>query len=204
MFRNMNKRLTDVLVLNKSWCPIHLVCWKKAMSLIYQDAAKSLDADFIAYEFSQWLDFSNQPQNHDYPTIATVKHKICIPEIIVLTRYNRLPIRDVKYSRETLFASYHYKCIFCGETFEKKDLTVDHIIPRSKGGKTTFQNVAPACKKCNFLKADQTLAEFGVKLKYKLKTPRWIGPLAHVRHGNIRKSWRKFMDRPLTEGENNE
>ena len=193
----MNKRLTDVLVLNKSWVPTSIVTWKKAMTLIYQDAARSLDRDFVSYEFKQWLEFSNTPTNNDYPTVSTVKNRIAIPEIIVLTRYNKLPIRDVKYSRETLFASYGFKCAYCGNVFDKKELTVDHVLPRSKGGKTSFENTVPACKACNFEKADKTLAESGLKLRYKLKKPKWIGPLSHVRHGNIRKSWKKFIDRPL-------
>ena len=191
------KKITDVLVLNKAWLPLHIIDVKKAMSLIYQDAARSLDTDFISYEFQQWLEFSNLPQNNFYPTISTVKYKICVPEIIVLTKYDRLPIRDVKYSRETLFGCYKYVCAYCGKTFEKKDLTVDHIVPRCRGGKTTFDNTVPACKKCNFFKADKTLQECGMRLHYRPRKPKWIGPLSHVRHGNIRSSWRKFMDRPL-------
>lgn len=195
----MNKRLTDVLVLNKSWSPIHIISWQKAMSLIYQDSASSLDHDFVSYEFSNWIEFSNKPNTHEYPTVSTVNFKIAIPEIIVLRKYNRLPLREVKYSRETLFACYKYTCAYCGKVFEKKDLTVDHVIPRSKGGGTSFKNTVPSCKKCNFLKADRTPLEAGMKLHYKLRTPKWIGPLSHVRHGMVRKSWQKFMGRPLTE-----
>lgn len=195
----MNKKFTDVLVLNKAWAPLHIIFWKKAMSLIYQDAARSLDIDFLSYEFKSWLEFSNQPQNHFYPTVSTIKHKICIPEIIVLTKYDRLPIRDVKYSRETLFSCYGFICAYCGKEFDKHELTVDHVTPRSKGGKTTFDNTVPACRSCNFLKADQTLSECGMKLRYKPRKPKWIGPLHHVRHGNFRPSWKKFMDRTLVE-----
>jgi len=191
----MNKKLSDVLVLNKSWVAIHIVDWKKAMSLIYQDAARSLDMDFIAYDFSMWLEFSTSKPSNDYPKVHTSTKEIAIPEIVVLTKYDRLPSRDVKYSRQTLFERDSYRCAYCGKHFPRPELTVDHIIPRSKGGKTNWDNTVSACRQCNFLKANRTPQEAKMPLLLKPKKPKWISPLHKVGGHRLLKSWQRFSDR---------
>lgn len=161
--------------------------------MIFQDSALSLDQDFISYGFGDWIAFSARPENSGtYPFVSTVRYKIAVPEIIVLRNYDRLPIREVKYSRQTVFDAFARTCAYCGEIFDVKNLTIDHVIPRSKGGKTTFVNVVASCRSCNFHKADRTPEEAGMKLLLKPRKPRWISPLNKV--GKFRRpSWERFM-----------
>lgn len=189
------KKFTDVLILNRSWCPVQICDWKKAISLIYQDAAKPLDMDFVSYTFKDWTDFSASTTAKDYPKVHSSSLQIAIPEVITLTKYDRLPIRDVKYSRQTLFERDGYRCAYCGGIFQKHELTVDHIIPRSKGGMTTFLNTISSCKSCNFTKADRTPEQAGMHLLFRPKKPKWISPLHKVgKHAQL-KSWQRFMER---------
>jgi 5-methylcytosine-specific restriction endonuclease McrA len=189
------KKLHDVLVLNKAWIPIHIISWKKAMCLIYQDHAHSLDNDFIAYNFEDWTKFSIK-NGEDYAKVHSASLAIAIPEIITLVRYDKLPTREVKYSRENVFHRDHYKCQYCGNIFPIRDLTVDHIVPRSKGGKTIWNNIASSCKPCNNIKANRTPEEAHMRLIRKPIKPKWLNPIDNVK-GKIYicKSWLKFMDR---------
>jgi 5-methylcytosine-specific restriction endonuclease McrA len=121
---------------------------------------------------------------------------IAIPEIMVLIKYNRLPTRDVKFSRENVFHRDKHTCLYCGQVFPIMSLTIDHIHPKSKGGKTTWDNVASACKPCNNYKDNKTLAEAGMKLTKKPVKPTWLNPITGSRgKAQICVSWKKFMDR---------
>jgi len=193
----MIKKKHDILVLNRVWIPIHIVDWKKAMSLMVQEAVRPLDRDLIVYDFSDWLNFSNLCD--DYPKIATVRYHIAVPEVILLKTYDRLPVRDVKYSRMTLFERDKFTCCFCNQKFPKNLLTVDHIVPKCKGGLTNWNNTITACKSCNSIKADKSVEESGLKMHFKPKKPKWISPLAKAGHEHPCKSWLKFLDRTLVD-----
>ena len=187
------KKKHDILVLNRNFVPIHIISWQKAMSLIIQDSARSLDRDVIAYDFSDWLLFSEK--DNDYAKVATVRYNIAVPEIVVLKKYDRLPTRDVKYSRQTLFERDGHICGYCGMEFDKKHLTIDHITPRAQGGKTTWANTISACFQCNNKKADKTPEQAGMPLKYKPRKPGWFSPLTHIKPDHPCKSWFKFMSK---------
>lgn len=188
------KKKTDVLVLNKKGDPIHIIDWQKAMSLMFQESVKSYDRDFIQYCYKDWLVFSEMCSD-DYPTVGTVSGKIIIPEIVILQKYDRLPTRDVKYSRQTLFERDHFTCAYCGGVYDKKKLTIDHILPRAQGGKTTWMNTITACFTCNNVKADKTPEQSNMHLRYKPRKPAWFSPLSHIKPDHPCKSWRTFMNK---------
>lgn len=189
------KKLPDVLVLNKSYAAIHIIDWRKAISLVYQDAARAMDHEYVVYEFNDWLKFSDKFCGK-LPTVETTSRKIVVPEIIVLKKYDKLPIRDVKYSRQSLFQRDNNKCGYCGGVFPRKELTIDHIIPKSKGGKTTWDNTVAACFKCNSRKADKTVEEAGMNLQFKAKKPKWYIPfdaLNTYKSVHVPAAWSQFL-----------
>jgi 5-methylcytosine-specific restriction endonuclease McrA len=189
----VSKKATNVLVLNKSWIPTSIIDWKKGLSLIYQGSAKSLDLDFGAYSFAQWIEFSKENPHADLPFVRTVSHKVYIPEIIVLLDYNKLSHREVKYSRQSVFARDGFLCCYCHKGFGPNDLTIDHIIPRAQGGATTWDNVVTSCKPCNTEKRDRTPKEAGMKMHYHPRRPKWVSPISGAHKTNSRKSWKKFL-----------
>lgn len=198
----------DTLVLNKHWIPIHVITWKKSMSLIYQESAHALDRDYINYTFKDWLEFSLK-NAENYMKVHTPSLAIAVPEIIVLTKYDKLPARDVKYSRENVLHRDKYRCQYCGikvgdqiktdivfQTLHVKDLTIDHVIPRSKGGNSTWPNVVTCCRACNSIKADRTPVQAGMRLIRNPVKPQWLNPVTNARgRTQICVSWRKFMDK---------
>lgn len=190
----MNHKKPDVLVLNKGGSAIHIIDWQKAMSLMFQGAVRILDRDYVNYEYPDWLVFS-ELYSDSYPTIGTVTGKIVIPEIIALKVYDRLPTRDVKYSRQTLFERDHFVCAYCGEKFDKKKLTIEHIVPRDQGGKTTWMNTITACFACNNKKANRTPEQARMPLKYSPRKPEWFSPFNNLKPDHPCKSWNHFMQK---------
>lgn len=193
----------DVLVLNKSWAPVHIISWDKAMTLMVKEHAHPLDREFIAYTFDDWKEFTCRKESDDYQKIGTAHCKIVIPEIITLTFFNKLPQRDVKFSRQSVFTRDKDICQYCEKQFKRKDLTIDHIVPRSQGGKTTWDNVVAACIPCNGKKDNTTLEEMrkrypSNKRKWSLKTkphkPKWYSPVSQMEQRvHVCRSWEHFM-----------
>lgn len=186
----MKNKGQDVLVLNKVYVAINIVKWRKALSLIVQDAARPMDNDCIPHDLNSWFEYSQKTNSH--AVINTVSRKIAIPEIIILKEYDRLPQREIKYSRHTLFQRDNFKCGYCGDKFAIEELTVDHILPRCQGGKTTWLNTTTACFDCNSEKADRTPEQAGMKLLRKPKKPMWVSPFNSVTRETILDSWEKF------------
>lgn len=183
----------DVLVLTTSWVPVHIVVWDKAINLLLQDKAHALDKTYFAYSFDDWKNYSCSTIE-DYCWIHGVSITLALPEIIVLTKFDHLPQNDVKYSRQNVFARDNHQCAYCGKHFAIKNLTVDHIIPRSKGGLTTWDNVVTCCISCNQTKANKTLAEAHMALKVRPHKPKWFHPLdGRYQKKKYCKTWEHFM-----------
>jgi 5-methylcytosine-specific restriction endonuclease McrA len=197
----MNHKKPDVLVLNKSGIAVHLISWQKAMSLMFQESVRILDREFINYEYPDWVVFSEMYADA-YPTIGTVTGKIAIPEIIILKKYDSLPTRDIKFSRMSLVDRDKHTCAYCGGVFDKKKLTIDHIIPRAQGGKTTWMNTITACFTCNNVKANRTPEQANMHLRFKPRKPEWFSPFNNLKPDHPCKSWNHFMDKvTITEGD---
>ena len=190
------KKRHDVLCLNRQFCPLHILEWDKAISLIYQEKAKALDKDYISYSYKDWLTFSQTMDSHEFYKINSINYSVALPEIIHSVSFSRLPSRQVKYSRQSVFARDGFICGYCGNKFKSKELTVDHITPRALGGKTEWNNVISCCFTCNQMKADKTPKQAGMPLIFKPHKPGWLGPLQSI---NIDthpcKSWKHFMKR---------
>lgn len=188
-------KLHDTLVLNKSWTPIHVIDYRKTMNLLYQGQANALDREYLAYTWDDWIEFTMRNAD-DYAKIHTSRMAIAVPEIMVLIKYNRLPTREIKFSRENIFQRDKYTCLYCGQIFPMKNLTLDHIIPKSRGGKTTWDNIASACKPCNNHKDNKMLQESGMRLLKHPTKPTWLNPITGARgKAQICPSWEKFMNR---------
>lgn len=162
---------SNVLVLNKSYFPIHITTVKRAFSLLLSGKAKAVDKDFNAYDFKSWMEASAYKDKYD--VLRLVNHTIRIPRVIVLQTYNKIPPRKVKFNRYNIFLRDKNTCQYCGRTFPRSELNIDHVIPKSKGGKTEWENVVCCCLSCNRKKGGKTPEEAGMKLLRKPETPRW-------------------------------
>ncbi len=142
----MEKR---VLVLNLDHYPIAVVPVQKAMVLLLMEKAQLL----ASYELLE---------------IRTVSRSYAYPSVIRLTHYKHIPYKGVLLNRANLFRRDRGQCQYCGST---KQLTIDHVIPRSKGGKTSWTNLVTACNRCNVFKGDKTLEQVGMQLRTELFVP---------------------------------
>jgi 5-methylcytosine-specific restriction endonuclease McrA len=160
---------TSVLVLNRLYQPVHVTSVRRAFSLLYQGIAKAIDDQYKLYEFSDWAELS--AAEHD--SVATVNKRIRVPRVLVLSAYEHLPKGRVRFSRLNIYARDGDTCQYCGRKLARSELNLDHIIPRSKGGKTSWENVVCSCVPCNLQKGGRTPEQANMRLLKKPLRPRW-------------------------------
>ncbi len=160
---------TSVLVLNRYYQPVHVTSVKRAFSLLYQGVAKAIDNQYRLYEFADWAALT--APGHD--TIATVDRRIRVPRVVVLSAYEYLPKGRVRFSRLNIYARDADTCQYCGRQLPRSELNLDHVSPRSQGGKTSWENVVCSCVECNLRKGGRTPDQAGMRLLKKPVRPRW-------------------------------
>jgi 5-methylcytosine-specific restriction endonuclease McrA len=189
--------MNDVLVLNRNYYAIQIVDWKKAVSLMYQGLAEALDDQYVNYNFESWAELSAAMKDSPNGFVNSPRVKIAVPDIIRLNKFDRLPKREVKFSRRNIYQHYGHKCAYCGNKFHSADLNLDHVIPRSRGGKTDWTNIVTACIECNSRKKDRTPEEANMHLLAKPSRPAWKGAMTFIEfppHMPIRTAWQKVID----------
>jgi len=108
--------------------------------------------------------------------------------------FDRLPHKEVKFTRHNIFERDRNTCQYCAKHFDRRELNLDHIIPRDRGGATTWENIVCACIPCNTRKANRTPTEAGMHLIKKPKRPKWR-PFVNVTIGAVaHDSWKHFLD----------
>jgi len=124
--------------------------------------------------------------------VQSVQFQIRVPEIVLLLVYDRIPRKRVIFSRRNLFRRDRFTCQYCGRQPGKGELSIDHIVPRSLGGRSTWVNCVVACLKCNKRKADRTLGQAGLTLSATPREPSW-SPYLSLNLGRRRVSWERFI-----------
>jgi 5-methylcytosine-specific restriction endonuclease McrA len=187
------------LVLNKRWEPLHLAPVKEAICLVAKGSARIIDPKtFEAHDLRTWGDVSKARAKFADAVIRSPRMVLVPPEVIVLTRYEGQAERSVVFSRRNLFKRDRYTCMYCGAQPGPEALTVDHIVPKSRGGVSSWTNCVMACLECNKRKANRTPDEAGMKLRKVPKKPSWRA-LAQVPPRERRVSWDQFISRSYWE-----
>jgi len=204
------------LVLNRNWQPVHVATVARALVLVWNESARVVDpTDFQLYTWADWSKL--KPRDGD-DFIQAVRFRLRVPEVITLSGYDRLPLGAVTFSRRNIFKRDHYTCQYCGAqpgSGKKKgtgpicrngpkgashkldlspfceDLTIDHVLPRSQGGVSSWENCVLACVACNKRKADRTPEQARMKLRKQPIRPAWK-PL-YADHLVRIASWSKFV-----------
>ncbi len=177
------------LVLNRSWRPVHVTTVRRALCMVFREAARIVSPESLAtFTFEQWLD---QPVPADEVAIRSPRIRIAAPEVILLRHYDRVPCHEAPFTRRNLFLRDDFTCQYCGRRCSTDHLSVDHVLPRSRGGSTSWENCVLACVACNARKADRTLKEAGLHLLRPPVRPRWT-PYLNLRPSQRMDSWAKF------------
>ncbi|HUJ71252.1 MAG TPA: HNH endonuclease, partial [Verrucomicrobiae bacterium] len=164
----------NVLVLNRLWQAINVCTVERAFTLLYMGHAEVVveeSGNFQTFDFHEWREFSLG--HHGEDVVHTISFKIRIPRVILLLFFDRLPHKEVKFTRHNIFERDHNMCQYCGRHFDRRELNLDHVIPRDRGGTTTWENIVCACIPCNTRKANRTPTEAGMHLIKKPKRPKW-------------------------------
>ncbi len=195
-----------VLVLNKMWMAIRVTSARRAFSMLFRDLAEVIrvdDGSYTAHSFDTWtqlsaaredFEFSLGERAGDYEWVRTVRMSIAVPKVIRLLGYDRLPRQDVKLNRRNIFARDQNRCQYCGKRFATSELSLDHVVPRSQGGKSLWDNLVCCCVACNVRKGGRTPNQSGMKLIHEPVKPK-RNPIVSMRLGsNKYASWRAFLD----------
>ena len=191
----MEKSIIDdpTLVLNKHWQPLLFTTVKVSIVSVMRGRALVMDPDsFCLLTFDEWV-------NYDSPEsrwIQTTSIKIAAPEVIVLKDYGARPIRRINFNKPNMCRRDNWMCQYCGTQLPTSKLTVEHVVPVSRGGKTTWNNCVSACRSCNERKADRTPAEAGMRLMKHPRRPSWNVKLK-LPGGKSFQSWKPFLAKEL-------
>jgi 5-methylcytosine-specific restriction endonuclease McrA len=159
-----------VLVLNRSYLPVHVTSVKRAFALLYQGVAKAVDEQYRTFDFESWRDLAIEV---DHERLGIVNGFVRVPRVLVLTAYERVPKRHVRFSRFNIFARDGNTCQYCNRKLPRTELNLDHVIPRSRGGMSTWENIVCSCHHCNRRKGGRTPEEAGMLLVKRPRRPQW-------------------------------
>ena len=197
---------SNVLLLNAHYMALRVVSVRRAFMLLFKRDAELRpvaeivhveDGRYVSYNFEDWAALSSfhrefEPTQHDW--IRTVRFDIAVPRIIRVLTYARLPQRDVKLNRRNIFARDANTCQYCGKRFTTSELSLDHVIPRSRGGNSSWENLVCACIKCNVRKGGRTPSEAHIRLIKPAVKPR-RNPVVSIKLSDNRyASWKQFLD----------
>jgi 5-methylcytosine-specific restriction endonuclease McrA len=180
-----------VLVLNRNYQPVHVTSVKRALSLLYLGVAKAIDAQYRLYEFEDWAALSAAAP-HD--SINTINRRIRVPRVVVLSAYEYLPRGRVRFSRLNIYARDHDTCQYCARQLPRSELNLDHVVPRSQNGKTSWENVVCSCVPCNLKKGGRTPEQAGMRLLRTPVRPRWTPLFRGASRRVTYREWLPFLN----------
>lgn len=172
---------SKVLVLNKHYSPINVTTVKNAFTKLVVGVAEAIlveDGVPTNHDFHSWSEISELKQMYESPEdidwLHTPSTSFLVPRVIRVLTFDKFQMDYVKLTRRNIFERDHYTCQYCGKTFSKKhvELNIEHVIPKSKGGKNSWSNLVTACVKCNQRKGDKTPKQAGMELIQKPVKPK--------------------------------
>ena len=169
---------SSVLVLNRLYMAVHVVSARRAFSLLCKSMAEVVAVEedrYNSYDFESWVEVSrarDRWKDDGTEWVRGVSFEVMVPKVIRLLFYDRLPQTRVKFNRRNIFARDENRCQYCGKKFSTTELSLDHVIPRSRGGRSTWENMVCSCARCNARKGGRLPEEAGLSLIRKPVKPR--------------------------------
>lgn len=190
---------SSVLVLNRHYMAVRVTTARRAFILLYREAAEVIDIDdgqFCNYDFESWCELSQlraeEGEPHD-DWVRAVHFDIQVPRIVRLVRFDKQYSSTLRLNRRNLFARDGHCCQYCGQSLPPSQLSLDHVVPRSKGGPTTWENVVASCVKCNTKKGGRTPQEARMDLQTEPSKPKH-NPMLTMKLDNPKyESWKTFL-----------
>ncbi|MGA1130573.1 MAG: HNH endonuclease, partial [Chthoniobacterales bacterium] len=162
-----------VLVLNRLWQAVNVCSARRAFTLLYQEHAQVVWRDgqnnYLTHDFQSWHDFSQRSPGTD--VVHSVRFNIRVPTVIVLIAFDRLPSKEVKFTRQNIYERDNHTCQYCARKLDRQELNLDHVLPRQRGGQTPWENVVCSCIPCNTPKGNRLPHEANMQLLQEPKRP---------------------------------
>lgn len=175
-----------VLQLNKTWTPMHTISLEKALHMVFNNRARIVTPE--NYQAMTWSDWAQLEPIGD--SIRGARASFRVPEIIVLNDYDKLPMPKKTFGRRALLRRDNYTCGYCGVIPGSEELTIDHVLPRSQGGATSWENCVSCCGACNARKSNRTPSEASMPLRLNPAAPTY----KQMKAETIRvDSWEAFL-----------
>lgn len=188
----------QVLLLNAAFQVVMVIRAQRALTMLAKGTAKAVDhTDPHSYETFTWSDWTAMRPQKDDDVVRSASGEFVVPRVIQALQYKKQPKRGVTCSRLNIHKRDAYRCQYCGKKagthgLTMKDMTLDHVVPRSQGGEFNFENIVCSCYDCNQKKAGRTPRQAGMTLLRKPERPQWRPLYADqpIRY----KSWEKFIE----------
>ena len=172
--------MVAILLLNASYEPLAVIPKRRALSLVLRDCVDAVSEDVIV--------------------LRGIKETLQLPTVLKLRRYVNVPSRGARWSRTAVLRRDNFTCIYCGayagekqhgHILQRQTFTIDHIMPKSRGGKNTWTNTACACPTCNGRKGNRTPHEAGMSMRWEPKIPR-VDTI--VASGELPEAWKFYLE----------
>jgi 5-methylcytosine-specific restriction endonuclease McrA len=185
-----------VLILNRNWQAIHVKSPLEAMTMMYSDSATALDIcgqdHMVPLKWSEWVQLPIEDETDDF--IQTVRGNIKIPKVLVLCNYDKVPKKRPKFSPKAVWDRDQGTCQYTGQKLTLQNANIDHIVPRSRGGKTDWANCVLTHKDVNAKKADKTPEEAGLRLIRKPQDPKELPSTFYIKNKHNVREWDLFLN----------
>jgi 5-methylcytosine-specific restriction endonuclease McrA len=190
---------SSVLVLNRFYLAVHVITVRRAFILLYRDCAEVIhieDGQYLNYDFQSWCDLSAMRALEKLPHedwVRAVHSEIQVPRIVRLLKYDRVPRKTLRFNRRNIFARDGNRCQYCGRSLPANQLSLDHVMPRSRGGETSWENVVCSCVSCNTKKGGRTPQEAHMHLMSQPTEPK-TNPILAMKLTNPKyHCWKDFL-----------
>jgi 5-methylcytosine-specific restriction endonuclease McrA len=179
---------SKVLVLNRSYLPVHITSLRRALTLLYCEVALAVDGEYRTFDFTSWLRL--EPSGE---VLGLVNRVLRVPRVILIRAFDRVPRREVRFSRFNVYARDHGQCQYCARRFPRSELNLDHVFPRSRGGVSAWENVVCSCVGCNRTKGNRTPGEAGMRLVRSPYRPQWTPFVVETYRQRRHEDWLPFL-----------
>ncbi len=190
----------SVLVLNRFYAPVHVVPVRRAICLLFRDLAEVIhvaNGQFTNYDFARWVEMSEllaEEQTAHDDWVMSIRFQLQVPRVIRLFTYDRMPRKTLRFSRRNIFARDNYRCMYCCKRFPLHQLSLDHVVPRSQGGPTDWENIVTSCVRCNVKKGGRTPHEAQMGLAQQPVRPKRSPLLSSKLRNPKYVAWRAFLE----------
>jgi len=185
----MSSLQKPVLILNKHWKAVRIETVRDAITKVFCENAKILH-EYVLYNIEEWLEF--EVKDDEKYIMANHQKKVKLPKIVVLSEYEKIPKMEVKLTRKNVMIRDGFICQYTGVKLKASFATIDHVVPKSRGGKNVWENVVTSHPDVNRRKSDKTPDEAGLKLFRDPFRPSWSPLFASVVR-NPPEDWKAFL-----------